>query len=182
MMGGEIALDSEPGKGSCFYFTLDFEAGKPEELPEKRTVTIGRVPRLEGKKILLVEDNAFNSELATILLRRKNLIVFHAGNGREALDFLHSKSVDCVLMDIQMPVMDGYTACREIRGRMQLKKLPVIAMTANVMKSDIEKSVEAGMNDHIGKPLHEDEVFATLIKWMVPENTFTWDTVETPPV
>lgn len=115
-----------------------------------------------------MEDNAFNSELATILLRRKNLIVYHAGNGREALDFLHSKSVDCVLMDIQMPVMDGYTACREIRDRLQLKDLPVIAMTANVMKHDIEKSMDAGMNDHIGKPLHEDEIFSTLIKWMVP--------------
>jgi len=68
-----------------------------------------------------------------------------------------------------MPVMDGYTACREIRGRMQLKKLPVIAMTTNVMKHDIEKSVEAGMNDHIGKPLHEGEVFAALVKWTVPD-------------
>ena len=176
MMRGEIAVDSEPGKGSCFYFTLDFEAGKHEKLPEKQTgatVSTGSVPglkgkKLEGKKILLVEDNAFNSELATILLRRKNLVVYHAGNGREALDFLHSKSVDCVLMDIQMPVMDGYTACREIRDRLQLKDLPVIAMTANVMKHDIEKSMDAGMNDHIGKPLHEDEIFSTLIKWMVP--------------
>lgn len=122
---------------------------------------------MEGKKILLVEDNAFNAELAMLLLRRKKLTVFHAGNGREALDFLQGKSVDCVLLDIQMPVMDGYTTCREIRHQLQLKTLPVIAMTANVMKSDIEKSIEAGMNDHIGKPLHEEELFATLQKWMV---------------
>ena len=176
MMGGDIMVESEPGKGSCFHFTLDFEIGKhevPEESSES-TVSTGRVPglegkKLDGKKILLVEDNAFNSELATILLRRKNIVVFHAGNGKEALDFLHSKSVDCVLMDIQMPVMDGYTACQEIRHRLHLKKLPVIAMTANVMKSDIEKSMEAGMNDHIGKPLQEDDIFATLMKWMVPD-------------
>ncbi|CAK8712804.1 histidine kinase [Candidatus Electrothrix aarhusensis] len=171
MMGGDIIVESEPGKGSCFHFTLDFETGKHKKLPEEQTgaiVSTGIVPGLEGKKILLVEDNAFNSELATILLRRKNIVVFHAGNGREALNFLYSKTVDCVLMDIQMPVMDGYTACREIRHRLHLKKLPVIAMTANVMKNDIEKSVEAGMNDHIGKPFHEDEVFSTLVKWMVP--------------
>ncbi|MCI5139370.1 MAG: response regulator, partial [Candidatus Electrothrix sp. AR1] len=189
MMGGDIMVESEPGKGSCFYFTLDFETGKHEVHEELSgaTVSTDSVSRLEekkldGKKILLVEDNAFNSELATILLRRKNIVVFHAGNGREALDFLHSKSVDCVLMDIQMPVMDGYTACREIRDRLQLKDLPVIAMTANVMKNDIEKSMEAGMNDHIGKPLHEGEIFATLIKWMVPENTFTSNNAETLPV
>jgi CheY-like chemotaxis protein len=190
MMGGDIMVESEPDKGSCFHFTLDFQAGKHEKLPEERTgstVSTGRVPGLEGatlkgKKILLVEDNAFNSELATILLRRKNIVVFHAGNGREALEFLRCKSVDCVLMDIQMPVMDGYTACREIRHRLHLNKLPVIAMTANVMKNDIKKSVEAGMNDHIGKPLHEDQVFATLMKWMVPEDIFILDNGERRPV
>ena len=134
MMGSDIVVDSEPSKGSCFHFTLDVTiGGECEELPEDRTASIDRVSKLKGKKILLVEDNAFNSELATILLRRKKLVVFHAGNGREALDFLNSKSVDCVLMDIQMPVMDGYTACREIRHRLHLKDLPVIAMTANVM-------------------------------------------------
>ncbi len=166
MMGGDIAVTSEPGKGSCFSFTLELETGNDEKLPEKNVESMSKLPALEGKRILLVEDNAFNLELATILLRRKNLVVFHAGNGREALDFLRSKPVDCVLMDIQMPVMDGYTACREIRQRLQLNNLPVIAMTANVMKSDIARSLEAGMNDHIGKPLHEEEVFATLAKWM----------------
>ncbi|CAK8718800.1 histidine kinase [Candidatus Electrothrix laxa] len=187
MMGGDIIVESEPDKGSCFHFTLDFETGRKHGERTASTVSTGNVPglegeKLQGKKILLVEDNAFNSELATILLRRKKIVVFHAGNGREALDFLHSKSVDCVLMDIQMPVMDGYTACREIRHRLQLTKLPIIAMTANVMKNDIEKSIEAGMNDHIGKPLHEDEIFATLMKWMVPENAFTPNNEETLPV
>jgi signal transduction histidine kinase/ActR/RegA family two-component response regulator len=166
MMGGDIAVTSEPGKGSCFSFTLELETGNGQILPEKRARGTSKISVLEGKRVLLVEDNTFNQELATILLRRKNLVVFHAGNGREALDFLSSKPVDCVLMDIQMPVMDGYTACREIRRQLELNNLPVIAMTANVMKNDIAKSREAGMNDHIGKPLHEDEVFATLMKWM----------------
>ncbi|WPD22015.1 MAG: ATP-binding protein [Candidatus Electrothrix scaldis] len=170
MMGGDIMVESEPGKGSCFSFLLDLEvgnAGGREEKAEKQVAVLETALQLEGKKILLVEDNAFNAELAMLLLRRKKLAVFHAGNGREALDFLQGKSVDCVLLDIQMPVMDGYTTCREIRHQLQLKTLPVIAMTANVMKSDIEKSIEAGMNDHIGKPLHEEELFATLQKWMV---------------
>ncbi|MCI5226210.1 MAG: response regulator [Candidatus Electrothrix sp. AX2] len=166
MMGSDIAVKSTLGQGSCFYFTLELETGTREKLPKKQEKAIGRVPKLEGKKILLVEDNDFNLELATILLRRKDLVVFHAGNGREALDFLQSKSVDCVLMDVQMPVMDGYTACREIRQQLRLHKLPIIAMTANVMKSDITKSREAGMNDHISKPLHEEEVFTILMKWM----------------
>ncbi|WP_446011852.1 ATP-binding protein [Candidatus Electrothrix sp.] len=166
MMGGDISVTSEPGKGSCFSFTLELEAGNGQKLPEKRAGGTNSISGLEGKRVLLVEDNIFNQELATILLRRKNLVVFHAGNGREALDFLSSKPVDCVLMDIQMPVMDGYTACREIRQQLEFNNLPVIAMTANVMKSDIAKSREAGMNDHIGKPLNEDEVFATLMKWM----------------
>ncbi|MCI5141139.1 MAG: response regulator [Candidatus Electrothrix sp. ATG1] len=178
MMGGDIMVESEPGKGSCFSFTLDFEAGGHEKMPEKRTRSIGRMPKLEGKKILLVEDNVFNTELATILLRRKNLVVFHAGNGEEALDFLQSNTVDCVLMDIQMPVMDGYTACREIRQRLHAKNLPIIAMTANVMQSDIDKSLEAGMNDHIGKPLHEEEVFATLMQWIDPDKAVNSDIEE----
>jgi signal transduction histidine kinase/ActR/RegA family two-component response regulator len=166
IMGGDITVSSKPGKGSCFSFTLEIATGNGHKLPKKTSGTVSRVSVLAGKRVLLVEDNAFNLELATILLRRKKLIVFQAGNGREALDFLKNKSVDCVLMDIQMPVMDGYTACRKIRQQVELNKLPVIAMTANVMKDDIAKSREAGMNDHIGKPLHEDEVFATLLKWM----------------
>jgi CheY-like chemotaxis protein len=103
------------------------------------------------------------------LLKRKKLIVFHAENGKDALDFLESENVDCVLMDIQMPVMDGYTACREIRKQPELRKLPVLALTASVMENDVEKSRAAGMNDHIGKPLNENEVFNTLINWLVPD-------------
>ncbi|MCI5209188.1 MAG: response regulator, partial [Candidatus Electrothrix sp. ATG2] len=86
--------------------------------------------------------------------------------GKDALDFLNSEEVDCVLMDIQMPVMDGYTACSEIRNKPEFKDLPVIAMTANVMESDVKKSLEVGMNDHIGKPLNEEELFKILLKWI----------------
>jgi two-component system sensor histidine kinase/response regulator len=171
-MGGEIQVESEPGKGSCFHFTLQFEPGDQEkteatEEPEDTKGDVENIALLEGKKILLVEDNAFNRELATILLKRKKLVVAYAENGKEALEFLGSEEVDCVLMDIQMPVMDGYTACREIRTQPKFRELPVIAMTANVMESDVAKSLEAGMNDHIGKPLNEEEVFRILMQWLL---------------
>jgi CheY-like chemotaxis protein len=91
-----------------------------------------------------------------------------ANNGQEALDQLASNTYDGVLLDIQMPVMDGYTAAREIRKQDQLKDLPVIAMTANAMVGDREKALEAGMNDHIAKPLNVAEMFATMAKWITP--------------
>ena len=135
----------------------------------------------------MVEDNAFNMELATILLRQKKLAVLQAETGREALHILENNPVDCVLMDMQMPVMDGCTACRVIRSSGRLHNLPVIAMTANVMRTDIEKCRAAGMNDHIGKPLNEKELFQTLTRWLTRGNGNSGpeaipDSAETPPV
>ncbi|XCN73063.1 MAG: ATP-binding protein [Candidatus Electrothrix aestuarii] len=171
-MGGEILVESKPGKGSCFHFMVPFELGDQEEAnkstnsDEESSDCLHDISCLEGKKLLLVEDNDFNRELATLLLKRKNIKVAQVENGQEALDFLQSEEVDCVLMDIQMPVMDGYTACQEIRRQEKFSKLPVIAMTANVLEGDVAKSLEAGMNDHIGKPLNEDDVFNILMKWI----------------
>ena len=85
------------------------------------------------------------------------------------MDFLQTEAVDAVLMDIQMPVMDGCTACREIRKQPQFQRLPIIAMTANVMAGDMEKSRAAGMNDHLGKPMDEKKLFACLIKWLTAD-------------
>jgi PAS domain S-box-containing protein len=123
---------------------------------------------LAGAHILLVEDNAINQELVVDLLSRAGVAVRVASDGQLALDMLARESFDAVLMDCQMPVMDGYAATRALRQQQQLRELPVIAMTANAMVGDREAVLAAGMNDHIAKPIDIDEMFATLAKWLAP--------------
>ncbi|MBB2495718.1 PAS domain S-box protein [Aquipseudomonas ullengensis] len=127
------------------------------------------IARLKGARVLLVEDNDMNQELAMELLSQAGITVVLANNGQEALDILaNDQGFDGVLMDCQMPVMDGYTATREIRRQPAHQTLPIIAMTANAMAGDKEKVIEAGMWDHIAKPLNVGEMFATLAKWIKP--------------
>jgi PAS domain S-box-containing protein len=123
---------------------------------------------LSGARILLVEDNAFNQELALDVLSRAGIVVTVAGNGQEALAVLARHRFDGVLMDCQMPVMDGYAATRALRQQPQWRDLPVIAMTANAMVGDRDKALAAGMNDHIAKPINVDDMFATLARWVRP--------------
>ena len=125
--------------------------------------------KLKGARVLLVEDNDMNQELAMELLGQAGIQVTLANHGQEALDILAKDShFDGVLMDCQMPVMDGYTATREIRKQAQFKDLPIIAMTANAMAGDKEKVLAAGMWDHIAKPLNVGDMFATMAKWIKP--------------
>ena len=131
------------------------------------------VTKLQGAKILLVEDNEINQELALELLSSNGIIPALAGDGQIALDTLEKETFDGVLMDCQMPVMDGYTASRKIREQERFKDLPVIAMTANVMSGDREKAMDAGMNDHIGKPINVKEMFTIMAKWIVPSEPHT---------
>ena len=121
---------------------------------------------LEGARILLVEDNEINAELAVELLTDAGVQVSVARNGREALDSLAIGHFDAVLMDCQMPGMDGYAATRALRQEKSLQDLPVIAMTANAMLGDREAALAAGMNDHITKPIVIDEMYATLARWL----------------
>ena len=124
---------------------------------------------LKGARVLLAEDNEMNQELAMELLGQAGMDVVLANNGQEAVDILSKDpNFDGVLMDCQMPVMDGYTATREIRKNPAFEKLPIIAMTANAMAGDKEKVIEAGMWDHIAKPLNVAEMFATIAKWVRP--------------
>ena len=166
MMGGSIQAASVAGKGSTFTVTLPLETGHSREetsavRPEQPSLDFGR---LRGAKILLAEDNAFNQELTVALLQRRGIEVTVANNGAEAVELLRRERFDCVLMDLQMPVMDGCTACRELRQLPNGRDLPVIALTANVMTGDKEKSQAAGMNGHIGKPFREEELLAALCR------------------
>jgi len=121
---------------------------------------------VQGAQILLVEDNEINQQVATELLGHAGFFVDIAGNGQEALDKLNTGSYDCVLMDVQMPVMDGLTATRKIRENPGFADLPVLAMTANATVEDREKSLTHGMNDHIAKPINPEILFAALLKWI----------------
>jgi PAS domain S-box-containing protein len=123
---------------------------------------------LSGARILLVEDNPINQELALDVLRRAGLVVSVANDGQEALDMLEAEPFDGVLMDCQMPVLDGFAATRALRRQPRLRDLPVIAMTANAMVGDREAVLAAGMNDHIAKPIKVEEMFATLARWVRP--------------
>jgi CheY-like chemotaxis protein/HPt (histidine-containing phosphotransfer) domain-containing protein/two-component sensor histidine kinase len=140
------------GKGMV---TLN-EAAKPEQALDK----------LAGKRVLLVEDNEINRQVAQEILASIGVKVFEAVNGQSALEFLEKNDVDLVLMDIQMPVMDGHEATRRIRALDRFKDLPIIAMTAHAMLADIEMSKEAGMNGHIAKPFDPEDLFAVLTKWL----------------
>lgn len=127
---------------------------------------------LHGAKVLLVEDNEINQELALELLSSNHISVEVAANGQIAVDMLSEKLYDGVLMDCQMPVMSGYEATVLIRTKLGLIDLPVIAMTANAMTSDIEKALQSGMNDHISKPINVANMFTTMAKWIKPANPF----------
>lgn len=128
------------------------------------------IAQLQGADILLVEDNEMNQELAIELLQSNGLRVTLAENGQEALDKLATHSFDGVLMDCQMPVMDGYTAAKTIRRDEKFEGLPIIAMTANAMAGDKEKVLACGMDDHIAKPIIIGDMFNTMAKWITPKN------------
>ena len=121
---------------------------------------------IQGAKILLVEDNEINQQVAQELLQQAGFLVDIANHGQEALDMLEATAYDCVLMDVQMPVMDGFTATGRIREQPRFQDLPVLAMTANATVEDREKALEAGMNDHIAKPINPGALFSALLQWV----------------
>ena len=126
---------------------------------------------LEGARVLLVEDNEINQQVAMEILADAGLIVSVANNGQQAVDAVSLNQFDAVLMDVQMPVMDGYTATRTIRRDPRFKTLPIIAMTAHAMAGDQEKSTAAGMNDHVTKPIDPEHLLETLARWISPRKT-----------
>src|SRR5499427_7571797 len=126
--------------------------------------------RIHGARILLVEDNELNREVALGLLEDAQLLIDTAENGEMAVEMVGKQNYELVLMDMQMPVMDGIAATRAIRANSQFGSLPIVAMTANAMASDRERCVEAGMNDHLAKPIDPDQLFGALLRWIKPRD------------
>jgi CheY-like chemotaxis protein/HPt (histidine-containing phosphotransfer) domain-containing protein len=124
---------------------------------------------IQGARILVVEDNEINQQVAQELLQTYGFIVDMAGHGQAAIEMLKTSSYDCILMDVQMPIMDGYTATKIIRKDAHHADVPILAMTANAMVEDKRKAELAGMNDHISKPINPKQLFNTLLKWIKHE-------------
>lgn len=168
MMGGEVGASSVPGQGSLFWFTARLRYGQAVTDHETRISD----PELElreahyGSRILLAEDNPINREVAVHLLRDVGIVVDVAHNGQEAVAMASAGHYDLVLMDIQMPVMDGLDATRLIHAREGLAQLPIIAMTANAFIEDQQACRAAGMADYIAKPVNPADLFAILAKWL----------------
>jgi len=167
------ALLSKPVTPSALLNACLSALGHPDAHPSRnrrrQQLLQARQVGLAGVRILLVDDNPINQELACDLLQGAGIVVEVAGDGREALAALESCRFDAVLMDCQMPLMDGYEATRALRLRPGQEDLPVIAMTANAMAGEREKVLAAGMNDYVAKPIHVDELFATLARWVRPQ-------------
>jgi PAS domain S-box-containing protein len=143
----------------------------PRSAGESPTEVFEALAPLKGARILLVEDNDLNQQVATDLLQDAGFVVDWAENGQIALNKLTASDYDIVLMDMQMPVMDGITATRQIRKAPRFSDLPIVAMTANAMQSDRDRCMEAGMNDHVAKPIEPEELWKMLLRWVKPRHT-----------
>lgn len=169
LMQGNIWVESEEGKGSSFIFEIEL-IEKERKLSSKKAVQINdtnyknSLQRLAGSSILLAEDNRINQEIVQGILRNSGIKLEIANNGQEAIEKLNSHHYDLILMDLQMPVMDGYEASRMIREKGQ--KIPIIALTANAMKEDIAKTYAAGMNEHLNKPIDVEKFHETIVKYL----------------
>ena len=160
MMDSNIELDSEPGKGSTFRFTVKLQPVENTDSAVKEKVSD---VSFQGKRVLAVEDNALNMEIVRTLLEDNGMVVDEAYNGQEAVELMQEVTpwhYDLILMDIMMPVMDGLEATRQIRrmNREDCRRIPIIAMSANAFDEDVKRSLESGMTGHISKPINVDKL------------------------
>ena len=168
LMGGSIQVESRQGIGTKFTIDLSFDIALKEEVyGSEDTIESSAIHTIKGKRILLVEDNELNAEIAKTVLEDVGALITRAENGQQALELFKEKpagTLDVILMDLMMPVMDGYTATRKIREleRSDAKTVPIIAMTANAFQEDAEKCIAVGMNAHLAKPLDIEKMKKTI--------------------
>jgi len=163
-MGGKIEVESRINEGSTFTVTLDLMPTIPEQLNDEEAQELN----IRGHKVLLVEDNDINAEIAMMMLKQSGIEVDRAENGQSGLERVKENHYAAVLMDIQMPIMNGYETSRAIRqiDGEYFKKLPIIAISANAYDDDVKQCLEAGMNDHIAKPFNPDDLMKLLHKYI----------------
>ena len=162
LMGGKIYAKSKKGAGTTISFIIELMKGAPADLPAKKNVTFEE-GFLSGKKILVADDNDMNRLLAAVILQNYGAEIIEAETGEQAI-LMVSENPDLILMDIQMPVLNGLDAARRLRENGI--NIPVIALTANAIKGEREKSIASGMNDYIAKPFDEDDFLNAVAKWL----------------
>lgn len=164
LMGGQIQVESQKGVGTAVSFSITFPKGSVQHLPQ-RPQELLNTDLLAGSRILVADDNEMNRLVAATILKNYGAVIDEARQGREALEKLEQASYDLVLMDVQMPVMDGLEATRAIRTTGN-NQLPIVALTALAIPGDREKFISAGMNDYIAKPFDEVSLLTVVTKWL----------------
>jgi len=172
IMGGRIWVEGEPGKGSDFHFTFRIHRAVPRPSPLNRSDSeqdpgTDAATSLPSLNLLVAEDNPLNQEITKGILESLGNQVTLVENGQEAIQLFEEKDFDLIFMDIQMPVMNGFEATKHIRASKnpRAQTIPIIAMTAHAMSGDREKSLEAGMDEHVAKPINIAALKETLMKW-----------------
>jgi CheY-like chemotaxis protein len=170
MMGGDIRVESAAGAGSSFHFQVTLPVVEPAQITDSFAVVAAPAPlqnaaaSLQGRRVLLAEDNRVNQLLASHILKKFGMVLDIANNGEEAIRRLEEEHYDIVLMDIQMPVMDGLEATRIIRQDARFSRLPIVAMSAGVTLDEQDKCSSVGMTDFIGKPIDSEQLMKMLIE------------------